>query len=201
MADDHAIVRKGFHALLEQAEHIRIVAECDTTQGARDALLTLAPDLLVLDISLPGGGLELLRQMQAMPGTPPVLILSMHVGEPYVSEALRLGAAGYVSKSTAADELLPAIDGIMAGQTYLSSDLRNAPPASLSPGPLSQREHEIFLRLANGHTPKQVALDLGISVKTAYLHRASIRQKLGVHNDLQLHRLALAHGLLDHTSR
>ena len=115
MADDHAIVRKGFHALLEQAEHIRIVAECDTTQGARDALLALAPDLLVLDISLPGGGLELLRQMQAMPGTPPVLILSMHVGEPYVSEALRLGAAGYVSKSTAADELLPAIEQLEAG--------------------------------------------------------------------------------------
>lgn len=196
MADDHSIVRTGFRALLEQTGGYGIVAECATTEEARNAVLDRMPDVLVLDISLPGGGLNLLQELRLSCPDVAILILSMHVDEPYVSEALRLGAAGYVSKGSAADELLSALACIMAGKSYLSSDLRNPTPLDSGLEFLSERERTVFMKLASGQTPKQVALDLGISVKTAYLHRASIREKLGVHNDLELHRMALARGLL-----
>ena len=159
----------------------------------------MAPDLLVLDISLPGGGLNLLSDLASSATSPAVLVLSMHTGEPYVSEALRRGASGYVTKGAAADELIDALEAIAAGGRYLSSDLQasSALPASGNViDQLSGREREVFLQLARGATPKQVALGLGISVKTAYLHRDAVRRKLGVRNDLQLHQIASAHGLL-----
>jgi len=195
MADDHAIVRAGFRALLDQAGDYQVLAECGSVDEAREALARHAPDVLVLDISLPGGGLGLVPEVRSgHPGTA-ILILSMHSGEPYVSEALRLGVNGYVSKGSAADELLLALDAIGAGERYLSSDLRderNDPELAM----LSRREREVFLQLAEGRTPKQAAHHLGISDKTVYLHRDRIRRKMGVQNDLQLHQLALARGLL-----
>lgn len=198
MADDHAIVRAGFRALIEQNPAYAIVAECTSIDDTRHAVVTHRPDILVLDLSLPGGGLTLAPELRLSHPHTRILVLSMHASEPYVSEALRHGVAGYVSKGSAADELIDALEAITAGQCYLSSDLRSqSPDASAGTiGRLSEREQEVFLRLAHGQTPKQVALDLGISVKTAYLHRASIRDKLGVRNDLQLHQIALARGLL-----
>ncbi|OZB57768.1 MAG: hypothetical protein B7X33_06830 [Lysobacterales bacterium 13-68-4] len=151
--------------------------------------------MLVLDISLPGGGLTLVPDMRASYPNMTILILSMHSGEPYVSEAFRQGVTGYVSKGAAADELIAALKCVAEGGRYLSSDLRSD---SVETGlaMLSERERVVFLKLAQGGTPKQVALDLGISVKTAYLHRASIREKLGIQTDLQLHHFALSRGLL-----
>ncbi len=197
MADDHAIVRTGFRALIEQAGGFHILAECADCDSARAAVLGHRPDVLALDISLPGGGLNLAAELRQSQPELRILILSMHAGDPYLSEALRLGVAGYVSKAAAADELVTALWRIEAGERYLSSDLRAAPAANDGLEELSEREREVFLRLARGQTPKQVALDLDISVKTAYLHRTSIREKLGVNTDLQLHQLALAQGLLD----
>lgn len=195
IADDHAIVRAGFRALIEQAGGFDIEAECSTLDETRMAVLQFQPNVLVLDISLPGGGLNLIPELRKSHPSLAILILSMHTGQPYVSEALRLGAMGYVSKGAAADELIEALKCVVTGQLYLSSDLRN-PPANGGLELLSERERVVFLQLAQGETPKQVAFKLGISVKTAYLHRASIREKLGVHTDLQLHQLALSRGLL-----
>jgi len=195
MADDHAIVRAGFRALIEHAGIYKVVAECASVYEARRAALYHRPNILVLDISLPGGGLTLLPEVrEACPDTA-VLVLSMHAGEPYVSDALRRGAAGYVSKGAAADELLVALERLSMGESYLSSDL-HVQPMDASVATLSERERVVFLRLAKGETPKQVAFDLGISPKTVYLHRTAIREKLGVHTDLQLHQLALSQGLL-----
>lgn len=198
MADDHAIVRAGFRALIEQTPGYTIAAECASVDETWGAVGRHGPDIVVLDISLPGGGLNLVpRLCHAYPDTR-VLILSMHAGEPYVSEALRCGASGYVSKGAAADELVTALDALREGRSYFSSDLRRATwgPSDSAISQLSEREHEVFLLFARGQTPKQVAGDLGISVKTAYLHRTSIRGKLGLRNDLDLHRVALSHGLL-----
>lgn len=198
MADDHAIVRAGFRALIEQAGGYRIVAECSDTLEARDALARHAPDLLVLDISLPGGGLELLAGIDASAPGCPVLILSMHDSAPFVTRALQLGALGFVSKAAAAEELLSAMDAVLRGERYLSSDLRGLlrGTATEELSLLSERERDVFLQLARGSTPKQVALELGISVKTVYLHRASIREKLALRSDLQLHQLAAARGFV-----
>jgi DNA-binding NarL/FixJ family response regulator len=195
MADDHAVVRAGFRALIEQAGGYKILAECATASEARRAVQQHLPEMLVLDISLPGGGLTLVPDMRASYPNMTILILSMHSGEPYVSEAFRQGVTGYVSKGAAADELIAALKCVAEGGRYLSSDLRSD---SVETGlaMLSERERVVFLKLAQGGTPKQVALDLGISVKTAYLHRASIREKLGIQTDLQLHHFALSRGLL-----
>lgn len=198
MADDHAIVRAGFRALIEEAGDYTIAAECASVDDTWDAVARFSPDIVVLDISLPGGGLNLLPQLREAHPSVRVLILSMHAGEPYVSEALRRGASGYVSKGAAADELMTALAALVEGRSYLSSDLSSqvAEVPDTSIGRLSEREQEVFLLLARGLAPKEVAADLGISVKTAYLHRASIREKLGVRNDLQLHQIALSNGLL-----
>lgn len=196
MADDHAIVRAGFRALIEQEADFEIVAECGGIAEARVAVQMEHPDVLVLDLSLPGGGLVLVPEMrEAVPGMA-ILVLSMHDREPWISEALRRGVTGYVTKGAASDELVAALRAVAAGQPYVSSDLQQpaAPRAGLES--LSEREQDVFLRLARGDTPKQVAIDMGISDKTVYLHRASLRAKLGVNNDLALHKLALERGLL-----
>ncbi len=197
MADDHAIVRAGFRALIEQEPEFQIVAECGDAPEAHKLAQALRPDILVLDISLPGGGLAVVPGLREVLPEMAILVLSMHDGEPYISEALRRGVTGYVTKGAASDELLIALREIAEGRAYLSSDLQrpSAPPSGLEA--LSGREQQVFLMLARGRTPKQVALDLGVSDKTVYLHRASLRAKLSVHNDLQLHTLALERGLLD----
>lgn len=197
LADDHAIVRRGFRALIEEEHDLLIVAECGTADEARIAMDEHKPDVMVLDLSMPGGGLSLVPESGRAQGRTKLLVLSMHDREPYISEALRRGVHGYVTKGAATDELVTAVRAVCAGQTYLSSDLErvHATPVS-SVSPLTEREFEIFLMLARGDTPKQVAHQLGISIKTAYLHRATLREKLGARRDLDLHRIALERGLL-----
>ena len=198
MADDHAIVRAGFRALIEQEPEFQIAAECGGIDSARRLVFELRPDVLVLDLSLPdGGGLALVPELREALPEMAILVLSMHDREPYISEALRRGVTGYVTKGAASDELIVALQAVAAGHGYLSSDLqRPLAPASVRLESLSERENDVFLRLARGQTCKQIALDLGISDKTVYLHRASLRAKLGMKNDLELHQLALELGLL-----
>lgn len=197
MADDHAIVRAGFRALIEQEPGFGIVAECGDTEEALRLVLLKRPDVLVLDLSLPGGGLTLVPGLRDALPEMAILVLSMHDTEPYISEALRRGVTGYVTKGAASEELMTALRTISEGRPYLSSDLQrpSAPPAGMES--LSERELQVFLMLARGQAPKQVAVDLGVSDKTVYLHRASLRAKLSVQNDLQLHNLALERGLLN----
>lgn len=196
MADDHAIVRAGFRALIEQESGFEIVAECGAIVETRIAVHLQHPDVLVLDLSLPGGGLALVPELREALPDMAILILSMHDHEPWISEALRRGVAGYVTKGAASDELVAALHAVAAGQSYLSSDLKHPTTRRSGLEELSEREQEVFLRLARGETPKQAAIDMGISDKTVYLHRASIRAKLGVYNDMGLRQLALERGLL-----
>lgn len=197
LADDHAIVRTGFRALIEEESDLAIVAECSNVDEARAAVQTHAPDVLALDISMPGGGLTLVAELAVSVPCLKLLVLSMHDREPYPTEALRRGAHGYVTKAAATDELATALREICVGRLYLSRDIAQVKPAmEPAAGMLSEREREVFLQLARGMTPKQIALDLGISIKTVYLHRSMLRSKLGVRNDLELHRMAVAQGLL-----
>lgn len=197
LADDHAIVRTGFRALIEQEDDLCIVAEAASAQAAQELVDALDPDVLVLDLSMPGGGFALLSHLHEAKPLLGLLVLSMHDREPYVGEALRRGARGYVTKGAAVDELVEAVRAIHAGQAYVSTDIANRlPPCPVDLRQLSEREREVFVLLARGVVPKQVAADLGISVKTVYLHRSVIRDKLAVRSDLDLHRLALECSLL-----
>ncbi|MDQ6646528.1 MAG: response regulator transcription factor [Pseudomonadota bacterium] len=202
LVDDHAIVREGFKRLIEMEPDLEVVAECRSADDAVEAVAQWRPDLVALDLSLPdGSGLPLIEHLLSVSGETRIVVLSMHDGEPYVSEALRRGASGYVTKGIAPEELVAGLRAAMRGERFLSSDLvqRRAerPSAALDPiNRLTAREREVFLLLAGGLTPKQVAGQLSIGQKTVYIHRASLMGKLGAGSELDLYRLATERGLL-----
>ncbi|MEW5836370.1 MAG: response regulator transcription factor [Pseudomonadota bacterium] len=203
LVDDHAIVREGFKRLIEMEPDLEVVAECRCADDAVDAINRTSPDLVALDLSLPdGSGLPLIEHLLSVSPGSRIVVLSMHDGEPYVSEALRRGASGFVTKGVAPEELVAGLRAVMEGECYLSSDLRQRraerPTEALDPiQRLTAREREVFLLLAAGRAPKQVAAELGIGQKTVYIHRASLMGKLGAGSELDLYRMASERGLLD----
>jgi two-component system uhpT operon response regulator UhpA len=202
LVDDHAIVREGFKRLIEIESDLEVVAECRTADDAVEAIGQYRPDLVALDLSLPdGSGLPLIEHLLSVAPATRIVVLSMHDGEPYVSEALRRGASGFVTKGVAPEELVAGLRAVMQGENFLSSDLRQRraerPSEALDPlFRLTAREREVFLLLAAGRTPKQVAAELGIGQKTVYIHRASLMGKLGAGSELDLYRMATQRGLL-----
>jgi len=202
LVDDHALVREGFKRLIEQEPDLDVVAECRNADEAVEAVTQQMPDLVAVDLTLPdGSGLPLIEHMLSVSPKTRAVVLSMHDGEPYVSEALRRGASGYVTKGVAPEELVAALRAVMNGEVYLSSDLRarraERPSAELDPyNRLTAREREVFLLLAAGRAPKQVAGELGIGQKTVYIHRASVMNKLGAGSELDLYRMASERGLI-----
>lgn len=202
LVDDHAIVREGFKRLIDLEPDLEVIAECRNADDAVEAIMQHRPDLMVLDLSLPdGSGLPLIEHLHSVAPHTRIVVLSMHDGEPYVSEALRRGASGYVTKGVAPEELVAGLRAVMRGEQFLSSDLRqrraDRPDEDLDPfGRLTAREREVFLLLAAGRAPKQVAAELGIGQKTVYIHRASLMGKLGAGSELDLYRMANERGLL-----
>ena len=200
LVDDHAIVREGFRTLIQREPDLTIAAECASLIEVDGVLAAAHADVLVLDITMrDGSGLAALPDLRARHPQARMLVLSMHEGEAYVGEALARGADGYVTKAAGPEELIAGIRAVVAGRRYVSSDVaaRVREGAHASLGSLSAREREVFLGLARGGTPKQVAAALGISVKTAYVHRANLLAKLGARSDRDLYRIALEAGLLD----
>lgn len=202
LVDDHAIVREGFKRLIELEPDLDVVAEARNADEAVDAVTQHRPDLVAVDLSLPdGSGLPLIEHLGSIAPDMRIVVLSMHDGEPYVSEALRRGARGYVTKGVAPEELVEAVRAVLSGEQYLSSDLRARrlarPSAELDPmSKLTAREREVFLLLANGRAPKQVAAELGIGQKTIYIHRAAVMNKLNAGSELDLYRMAQERGLI-----
>lgn len=202
LVDDHAIVREGFKRLIELEPDLDVVAECRNADDAVEAVSQWRPNLVALDLSLPdGSGLPLIEHLLSVSSNTRIVVLSMHDGDPYVSEALRRGASGYVTKGVAPEELVAGLRAVMNGDVFLSSDLqeRRAGRSSAGLDPISRltaREREVFLLLAGGLTPKQVAAELGIGQKTVYIHRASLMGKLGAGSELDLYRMATDRGLL-----
>ena len=187
VADDHKIVRDGLRALIEKEEDIELVGEAKDGRAACTLARQLAPDVVVLDIVMPGlNGIEAARRMVAeMPGVK-VIALSMHSDRRFVIEMLRAGAAGYLLKDAAFDELARAIRTVAAGETYLcpavagivvEDYVEKLPVAAASPlSVLSPREREVLQLLAEGKTTKQIALDLHLSSKTIESHCEHIKQ-------------------------
>lgn len=202
LVDDHAIVREGFKRLIELEPDLDVVAEARNADEAVDAVTQHRPDLVAVDLSLPdGSGLPLIEHLGSIAPGMKIVVLSMHDGEPYVSEALRRGAKGYVTKGVAPEELVAAVRSVLGGDQYLSSDLRERrsgrTTADLDPfNRLTAREREVFLLLAVGRAPKQVAAELGIGQKTIYIHRAAVMNKLNAGSELDLYRMAQERGLI-----
>jgi two-component system invasion response regulator UvrY len=198
LADDHPIVRAGFRQLLELESGWRVSAEVGTARELAAELMRVPCDVLVLDLSLPDGdGLVLIRQVLAQRPEMSIVVLTMHEGALYVQDALSAGARGYVTKRSAPDELVQALRAVARGETYVGQDVRVHVREDASALPeLTQREAQVFLLLARGHSVSRVASTIGISNKTAYAHRANIYTKLDLQSDHQLRLLAKRRGLV-----
>lgn len=197
LIDDHAIVREGFKRLFEGAKGFLVVAEAANGTDALAAVRLHHPDFAVLDLSLGASesGLALLPQLVEAAPTMKCVVLSMHDDPGLVLRALDFGAHGYVTKATAADELVGVLQRVAVGETALSSDLAR-PSSRTGTVRLTQRERATLRGLLTDRAPKAIAADLGISDKTLYRHRANLMEKLGARTTADLARIARERGLL-----
>jgi DNA-binding NarL/FixJ family response regulator len=207
VADDHAIVRTGIRHVLESEPGFAVVAEAATGAEALALAGSLRPDVAVLDISMPGeSGLRVAAELRQRSPDTRVLILSMHDNTEYVLESLRAGAHGYLLKDSAATELRGAIRAVRRGESYFSpavagklSAVVRGDAAASAAGALAQltaRERQVLVGVAQGHTNREIAQQLGISHRTVESHRESLMKKLGVRTVAGLTRLALEAGLV-----
>jgi two-component system, NarL family, response regulator NreC len=200
LADDHTVVRRALRLLLEAEAGFEVVAEAEDAEGAIRYLRGHKPDVLILDLNMPGRpSLEAIPEMlTASPGTR-IVVLTMQQEPAFARQALQLGVLGYVLKEAADDELVRAVRKAAAGETYLQPALGArlaAEPERAAAPDLSERETDVLRLIALGHTNAEIAEQLYISVRTVETHRAHIQQKLGVSSRAELVRSALSRGLI-----
>ena len=202
LADDHAVVREGLRGLLERNGN-QVVAEAADGHEAVRLAATVSCDVAVMDIGMPGlNGLDAARAMLRQAPTLRIVMLTMHTEDAYVLRALQAGVRAYVLKTQAASDLLEGIQAALSGRTYLSPGIPEGLIEAAISGtgfaadPLTPRERQVLQLISEGHTTKEVANVLGISVKTADTHRTSIMRKLDVHETAGLVRYAVRSGLI-----
>jgi two-component system, NarL family, response regulator NreC len=204
LADDHAVVRSGLRLLLDGTSGLRVVSEAGDAGAALRTVLGHKPDVLVLDLNMPGEptSLDAIPRVAEVSPDTRVVVLTMQEEPEFARRALRAGAAAYVLKEAADSELVEAVRRAAAGETYLNprlgAALAAAPPEPPGPpGDLTEREAAVLRLIALGHTNPEIASSLFLSVRTIESHRAHIGQKLGLSTRSELVRFALDHGLLD----
>lgn len=204
LADDHAVVRKGFQFILAAQPDFEVVGEAANGKDAVDLAGSLQPDVIVMDVSMPElSGIEATRRIGEVSPKARVLALSMHRDSVYVREILRAGARGYILKDAQESELLGAVRAVGKGDGYLSPAVSDAvlndyrkhvtDPLDL----LTAREREVLQHIAEGKTNKEIAVFLGLSVYTVEAHRGRLMEKLNLHSTGELVRFALRNGLID----
>ncbi len=206
LVDDHALVRAGIRALLERGELVEVVGEAGDGREALDLIEKLRPEVVLLDLAMPGAsGFEVLKTTSEKFPEIHVIVLTVHDAEEYAFQALRAGAAGYLPKSAASSELRLAIEHVMSGKKYLSPTIEQkatfesgrstseglAPMSELTP-----RQLEVLTLIAEGHSTKDIARALNISVKTVETHRAQLMDRLNIHDVASLVRYAIRMGLV-----
>jgi DNA-binding NarL/FixJ family response regulator len=203
LVDDHPVVRHGVRTLLER-EKFKIVGEASDGLEAIAAAEQSLPDVVVLDLSMPTlNGVGAVREIAKVSPRSHVVLLTMHTEEHHVLEALRAGVKGCVSKSQAAEHLVQAIREVCAGGVYLSPSVSGAvvqaylAKSELPFDPLTGRERQVLQLVAEGKTTKEIAVILGVSVKTAEFHRSKLMEKLDIHSTAGLVRYAIRRGLVE----
>jgi DNA-binding NarL/FixJ family response regulator len=202
IADDHGIVRSGLKLLLDRQSDLEVVAEAEDGVDALEKVLSVRPDLAILDVSMPRmTGLQATHEIRKQAPQVQVLILSMHEDERYLFEALRAGAAGYVLKRAADKDLLEAVRAAARGEPFLTASaqqslIRDFLTRGEQPE-LTPREQEIVKLIAEAHTNREIAEILHLSEKTVESHRANVLQKLGMRDRVELVRYAIRHGLVE----
>jgi DNA-binding NarL/FixJ family response regulator len=206
LADDHTLVRAGIRSLLKGLENVEVVGEAGDGQEAVRLAESLRPDVVLLDVGMPGlNGLDVAARLATHDPSIRVLILSMHASEEYVLRALRAGCAGYLLKGSAVAELEIAVRAVARGETYLSPAVskhvmddyvRRTGGATDPIDALTPRQREVLQLVAEGNTSKDIADRLGLSFKTVEAHRAQIMERLGLHDVAGLVRFAMRMGLV-----
>lgn len=207
VADDHRIVRQGLRSLIETEADMEVVAEANDGEEALAAINVAHPDVLILDISMPGmSGITLLERLYQMRHAVRVLVLSAHADASYLRQVLATGAAGFVVKRSAAEDLLKAIRTVVAGGTYLDPSVagqvaagfvdRKKARVAREAGELTKREREVLQEVARGYSNKEIANRLEISVKTVETHKANLLEKLGLYSRADVVRYAMHQGWL-----
>ena len=198
IADDHGVVRAGLRLMLEQEPGIHVVGEAEDVPGALALVERHRPDVLVLDLTMPGpSSLDAIPQVRGICPRTRVIVLTMQTGPAFARAALQAGAAAYVLKDSAAGDLVDAIRAVSEDHTYLDPHL--GAQLAVAPQPLdglSGREMQVLRMVALGHTNGEIAAGLSLSIRTVETHRAHIQRKLGRSSRSELVRYALDHGLL-----
>jgi two-component system invasion response regulator UvrY len=205
LVDDHAVVRTGFRLLLQSQPEMSVVAEADSGEAACQRYLELLPDIVVMDLAMPGmGGLEALRRIRAHHPQARVLTLSAQDDPMHARRALREGALGFLSKRSAPEALIDAVSAVAAGQRYIDTSLAQKLALDEIDGAgksvverLSEREFEVFIRLARGASVQRIAEDLKLSPSTVGTHLYNIKQKLRVTNQSELTLIAIREALIE----
>lgn len=217
LVDDHQLVRAGIRLLLLSLSDAATISEVSLGQEALQYIAQESVDLVLLDLSLPDiSGIEVMQQMHALPSrpwaVPKIIVLSMHSRREYIVRALNAGASGYLLKESAPNELEPAIRAVMAGEQWLSPELRhfserrrmqratknaNGVPGNSMEIVLSPRQTEVLVLIARGLSIKEIGSLLAISAKTVETHRAQLTIKLGISDTAGLVRYAIRHGVID----
>ncbi len=209
IVDDHAIVREGVKMILAKESDIDVVGEAADGRQALDMVDRLSPDVVIMDLSMPGmGGIEATKQVKGRHPTLHVLALTMHEDESYVFQLLRAGASGYVLKRAAAQDLLQAVRAAARGEAFLYPSVARKVVEDylkrVEQGQdrerydgLTEREKEILTLIAQGLPNQQIAQKLYISIKTVQTHRAHILEKLGLHDRTELVRYAIRKGFIE----
>lgn len=203
LVDDHPVVRQGIRTILTDRLPDAIVGEAPTAESALQQVAGNDWDVVVADISLPGmSGLDLIKELQRARPRVPAIVLSMHPAAQFARRALKAGAIGYLTKDTAPDELVAAIEEARRGRRYVGSNADDIPPdrmpsAATPHEALSDREYQLLRMLGSGQTVSDVARDLGLSVKTVSTYRARVLEKLGMRTNAELMRYAIENELLE----
>lgn len=204
LVDDHAVVRQGYRRLIEMHPDIDVVAEAEDAASGYQAFKTSSPDVVVVDISMPGrGGIDLVRQIRQRNSNARVLMFTMHASATFAQQAFRAGARGYVTKSSPPDLLVTAIRSVFAGRPALCAEIREAIATSTlseegSPmEALSPREFEVLRMILDAKTTDEIARAFNLSSKTVANYHYEIKSKLGVRSDIELVYACMRQGLVE----
>ncbi len=204
LVDDHAVVRMGFKMLLETSDDIKVITEAENGEEAIKAYMEHKPDVIVMDITMPGmGGMEAIERILNKEPSAKILVLSAHEDSVHPKRVLNAGAKGYVTKRSAAEELIKAIRAVASGKKYIEASVAQQMAIQQLSGEqnpvdvLSEREFEVFMSLAKGKTTNEIAETLFLSPRTVGTHLYNIKQKLNASNSAEIALIAMRSGLID----
>jgi two-component system invasion response regulator UvrY len=203
IADDHALFRAGLRQLVEESGEFSVVGEAAAGDDALQFIKDNEVDIILLDISMPRqGGMDVMKRMRIQKPTLGILIISMYPEDQYAVNMLRAGASGYLNKDATPDAVITALRTVRGGRKYISPEvaalLAESPDAQTGPlhSGLSQREFQIFFKLASGRSVSEVATELFLSVKTVSTYRTRVLEKMGMHSNADLTYYAIKNGLI-----